>query len=1133
VSGCSRRMPFFFLFLFLSLTHLSHVFATDSTEAGFRCACRTDLGETGRLAKPTVGSIGSLSALVIFAKFKGEATGADQAPSWAGDLFDRRRPGSFTHFYDEMSGGLLRVDGQALPRRYSADQVASAYLADLPGTLGRFGQFNLEILDQADRDIDMGLFDNDGPDGLPNSGDDDGYVDIVFVNLLTVPKDFLVGTATGLASLGLDTDFISDDPAADGGFVRIRSRFTGFGGTTQRGHVFSVTAATMSHEFGHIMGLVDLFDQSSVAANGELDPVEDSAGIGKWGLMGLGTLGWGIEDGPNAFSAWSLARLGWVEVVEIGENVRDLVVEDIVRGKKIFKIPLTREEYFLLENRQAGGSYYNRNVPASGLLIWHVDERADNDEERHKRVDLVCADGLFADRGFPGEQPDPVAGLDNLDFWARDSGYATAHNGNQGDDTDPFDGVRFTRFAHDANPRPSAHTGFSRNLPVGIAVENIRADGERMVVDVLLRQPLPGHVTADTTWSGTVDAIGDVVVEPGVRLTIAAGTQVRFASFDWYKSGFAPGFCELLVFGELVLEGTPDEPVLFTGSQRRSRWAGLFLLDGQDPDLANTQAANSVYGLVQWRLPPGLTRWSGRRKIPLDLVVPADAELRIDPGTVVEFGLDVSSRGIFPELTELIVDGRLTVEGESSRPARFTSDPLVAEGIWYGVRLGAGALIDVRYLQVERAGFAFSGEVAVCDRLRIADSWIVDGAGSGLRLTVNGRVDVKRTLFAGHPGQGIRVEGSGLLALNEVEVLENGLEGIFLGNASMVALGSVVERNGWIDPEDPRSGVKGVGGRGQVIGFGEGRLANSDLHGLDLEEWEGRLVLRDVEIDDNRGDGLRGRNLERATLEGVSVEKNVGTGATLAAGPVEIRNSVFAANVGTGLVLEEVSGRVEESVFSGGPGLEIEASEALLVRNSRFEETSPGLVSLNSAPRVEGNRFFANETAIRVRGSRVPIAIWRNAFIANGVALENATGQTLQAQENYWGTTDSTEIAALISGPAAWVPFLESAEEATAVTAVEGVVPTRFALYPPFPNPFNSQVDIPFEIAAPSAVELAIYDALGRRVRLLVEATLASGVYRVNWDGRDGGGREAASGVYFLRLQAGEQAATGRIALVR
>ena len=78
-------------------------------------------------------------------------------------------------------------------------------------------------------DVDFGLFDNDGPDGVPNSGDDDGYVDIVFINLHTSPRDFFIGVATGIASLGLNADYISGDPAANGGFVRVRSRFTGFG----------------------------------------------------------------------------------------------------------------------------------------------------------------------------------------------------------------------------------------------------------------------------------------------------------------------------------------------------------------------------------------------------------------------------------------------------------------------------------------------------------------------------------------------------------------------------------------------------------------------------------------------------------------------------------------------------------------------------------------------------------------------------------------------------------------------------------------------------------------------------------------------------------------------------------------
>ena len=266
----------------------------------------------------------------------------------------------------------------------------------------------------------------------------------------------------------------------------------------------------MCHEFAHVLGLPDLFDQSTVLLGGEIDWALDSAGIGKWGLMGLGTLGWGFEDGPNPFSAWSLAQLGWLgrengNLVEVTGSMRGLEMEQIDRGGPVYRIPVSEEEYFLIENRQNSGSFYNRNIPAGGLLVWHVDEGADNDEERHKQVDLVCADGLFADRGFPGEQPDPAGGRDNLDFWATDEAYASAHNGNRGDATDPFDGDRFDRADLTTNPGLRAHARFERGVPLGIAIENIRdLGGGRMGLDILVRQPVEGNVSADAAWSWEV-----------------------------------------------------------------------------------------------------------------------------------------------------------------------------------------------------------------------------------------------------------------------------------------------------------------------------------------------------------------------------------------------------------------------------------------------------------------------------------------------------------------------------------------------------------------------------------------------------------------------------------------------------
>ena len=453
----------------------------------------------------------------------------------------------------------------------------------------------MEVLTAADADVDFGLFDNDGLDGVPNSGDDDGYVDIVFINLHTSPRDFFCWCGTGIASLGLDADYISGDSAANGGFVRVRSRFTGFAGTTQRGHTYSVTASTMCHEFAHLLGLPDLFDQTALTV-AELAPEDDSAGIGKWGIMGRGTLGWALKMVPTRF------RLGrWLPSVGRGggsaRERRRAGDREIFSDRKVYKIPLTQDEYFLLEHRRADGSYYNRNIPQDGLLIWHIDERADNDEERHKQVDLVCADGLFA----PNGDPDAVEGRDHLDFWARDAAYSSMHNGNEGDATDPFDGVRFRRFAWDTNPAFSGHTGFARNLPLGVAIDNIRPQGAAMVVDVV-RQQRPGHIVGDATWTGRVDLDGDVVVSPGATLTIDAGAEVRFARGDAQGTGFDPDRSELIVYGGLKI----GEGASFASSAPRTGpldWSGIYLLDGQAIDPAAIAIEHAHRGIVGFRLP--------------------------------------------------------------------------------------------------------------------------------------------------------------------------------------------------------------------------------------------------------------------------------------------------------------------------------------------------------------------------------------------------------------------------------------------------------------------------------------------------------------------------------------------------
>jgi len=99
------------------------------------------------------------------------------------------------------------------------------------------------------------------------------------------------------------------------------------------------------------------------------------------------------------------------------------------------------------------------------------------------------------------------------------------------------------------------------------------------------------------------------------------------------------------------------------------------------------------------------------------------------------------------------------------------------------------------------------------------------------------------------------------------------------------------------------------------------------------------------------------------------------------------------------------------------------------------------------------------------------------------------------------------------------------------------LIPEAYALRPNYPNPFNPETTIRFEVPADPAsngkIALAIYNNLGMVVRTLVSGSVQPGIHAVKWDGRNDRGDQMASGVYFLRLQAGSFVQTQKMLLVR
>jgi Right handed beta helix region len=94
-------------------------------------------------------------------------------------------------------------------------------------------------------------------------------------------------------------------------------------------------------------------------------------------------------------------------------------------------------------------------------------------------------------------------------------------------------------------------------------------------------------------------------------------------------------------------------------------------------------------------------------------------------------------------------------------------------------------------------------------------------------------------------------------------------------------------------------------------------------------------------------------------------------------------------------------------------------------------------------------------------------------------------------------------------------------------------VPTCFAFGAGQPNPFRLQASLVFDLPAAEHVELIIYDAMGRQVRVLANERYAGGQHQLKWDGMSTNRLPQAPGVYFARIRAGGNEASRRLVRIQ
>ncbi len=84
-----------------------------------------------------------------------------------------------------------------------------------------------------------------------------------------------------------------------------------------------------------------------------------------------------------------------------------------------------------------------------------------------------------------------------------------------------------------------------------------------------------------------------------------------------------------------------------------------------------------------------------------------------------------------------------------------------------------------------------------------------------------------------------------------------------------------------------------------------------------------------------------------------------------------------------------------------------------------------------------------------------------------------------------------------------------------------------------YPNPFNPTTKIEFELKTSRLVNLKIYNAKGQLVKTLVNSKLDKGLHSIIWDGSDNQNKKHASGIYFYRLENGNQIITKKMIMIK
>lgn len=175
------------------------------------------------------------------------------------------------------------------------------------------------------------------------------------------------------------------------------------------GDKVQTTVGVFCHEFTHNLGAPDYYDTTDSGWNG----------TGNWDLMASGSWNGNHGDRPAMINAFQRILFGWLPEPEtLTEDIEVKDFEATINSKKVYKLETNDDyDYFLLENRQQSVSKFDAAVPASGLLIYHINQKLYEAKEPYNSINTTSTQSVYvvaaSSTQEPGKTPSTYGNIDN------------------------------------------------------------------------------------------------------------------------------------------------------------------------------------------------------------------------------------------------------------------------------------------------------------------------------------------------------------------------------------------------------------------------------------------------------------------------------------------------------------------------------------------------------------------------------------------------------------------------------------------------------------------------------------------------------------------------------------------------